>query len=945
MDALKKLRQVEAETKLRNQRRKIQKYQRVRVNGIWKRKLITPEIKREIDLFNELLEADTKRKQSSVLNSIRNLPISARPLLSHKLTLNERKEQRRPLPNINIPITQEGNIRVSVNVVGEVQISQDRRAFRFTRTYEGPASQLQEWITDQITDFNDDYFAGGVDWTLLEETLNITIRTLRTNQEYIYDYKQNRMRDQQPYIITNLFSNTIHLKQTEENCVKSFLRYQYPKISALKKDPISKLGNEHGVSTEDIVEFAKEFNIRLLAYNIHNQVIAKYTPTKDTKKYKQLIFLSYNNHIYPIKNKFLEEKPKSKKEQYLEHNELEALFKTLVKDHIVPADINYFNDTISSFTHDKVFYFYNDEYLQCKEILTHYGIEDKITPFTRFSNILNLIAKLYSDENIDSFLPINHQKSAFLYNSPTVQDKPLDTIDKNKAYSSIFKNLPYLLSTDYRTTTVETTNIKIEESALYIASAETPNILMPKQDIYSGQHIKYCQGKFVFKIHEKLKCKKHPNFYKHIINDLYEKVPENIAKRIVVKTIGTYQISPKVNQNHKVIITTEEERNRTLHSHKIHDSYIEFHPNDKVSNLYNRKPIAIQIKDKTNQLLYEKMIELNLKDEDIVQINTDSITFYAKDIQIKLDNTLDGWKRSKYTPSTANIFDRQHPIVSFFQPTINNNLLITGYAGNGKSYHIKHNLYTENAIIISTKHSAIAQHRKEGLNAQVIQAYEYSNTLPTENIIIVEECGLLDKQQWDILYKCSLLNKQIIALGDFQQLLPVEQQAPFNSPQFINHLFNTHETKNDNYRNHFTTDYYDSLLTGSKEYLKEQLLTHSTKTPEEADMVIAYRHIIVDKYNDYMLDHHKKTIYDNDVPIIAKSNELRDRNIYNNFTFTTGEIELTEDELKHFKPAYARTLYNLQGDEVKSFYVAPEDLHWFLTPRATYTLISRLKTK
>jgi len=43
-----------------------------------------------------------------------------------------------------------------------------------------------------------------------------------------------------------------------------------------------------------------------------------------------------------------------------------------------------------------------------------------------------------------------------------------------------------------------------------------------------------------------------------------------------------------------------------------------------------------------------------------------------------------------------------------------------------------------------------------------------------------------------------------------------------------------------------------------------------------------------------------------------------------------------------FKPAYARTLYGVQGKGINSYYVAPEDL-WFFEPRMSYTCVSRLK--
>jgi hypothetical protein len=261
------------------------------------------------------------------------------------------------------------------------------------------------------------------------------------------------------------------------------------------------------------------------------------------------------------------------------------------------------------------------------------------------------------------------------------------------------------------------------------------------------------------------------------------------------------------------------------------------------------------------------------------------------------------------------------------------------------------------AIILSSKHSAIRQHKEKGLNAHVIQKFcgvseVTKTTIPSESHIIVEECGILTKQHWDFLFKCVLLNKKLTILGDFDQLLPVDESKPYNQPAFLDMIFNNQHTKNENWRNDFTLEYYKSLLSGSKEYLEQELKKYSTKNPEDADVIIAYRGSddakinVVKKYNDYMLAYYNQTITDDDVPVMCITNDLRKHDMYNNFLFKSQEIpvELLENE-KYFRVAYARTLYNLQGDETKSFYVAPEDMKWFLNPRMAYTLISRLSKR
>jgi hypothetical protein len=342
------------------------------------------------------------------------------------------------------------------------------------------------------------------------------------------------------------------------------------------------------------------------------------------------------------------------------------------------------------------------------------------------------------------------------------------------------------------------------------------------------------------------------------------------------------------------------------------------------------------------------MVELKLRDEDIIQIKTDSITFYTTSVPLKLGKTIKDWKLETYKPSDVSIYDYDPPTITMKQKLQNENTIITGYAGNGKSHYIQNSLDLTNSIILASKHSALTQHRTKNLNAQVIQAYEYSGTIPTEHHIIVEEVGILSRPQWDILFRCFLLGKKLTVLGDYRQLLPVGESASFSSPAFLSWMFNTQTEMNTNWRNTFSTEYYDSLIKSTDpNYLKQEIMKHSTKNPEDAEVIIAYRNKTVDQYNAYMLNYLNKTL-DDDVPMIATTNDLRKYEIYNQYQFTTTEIRTMIDEedfeiTDHFRPAYARTLYNLQGDQVKSYYIAPEDIDYFTKPREAYTIVSRIQ--
>lgn len=763
---------------------------------------------------------------------------------------------------------------------------------------------------------------------------------------------QNTMREHKPISVFNLYTNIINLDSEPGMCVPDALTKKFPKIAKLKKNnPIPAMKE---ANTEKVMEFCKKYGIRAIAYDIHKNVIAENIPEKDDKKYASLIYLYYANHMYLLDNKYLAEKPTPEKTVLQDETTLQNNFKALLNQHILPGNIHASGGIVVSFSHDDTIYFTNDDYDKVQQIGKKFMFSDKMPYHIRLPYVFSILEKLYSSANINSFMPINHTKPAFFYNIEPKSDDH-QTIDKNKAYSYILKNLPYLLSTDMRTYDCIKTNEYDDEYALYVAES-TPNILMPRRDIYTGQHIKYCKDKIQFTIHEKLTCKKHANHFTSLIHDLFLHLDHSIAKQVVVQAIGTFQSEPKRKTVWNVV--SKDDRNPHNFSFECENMFLEESKSDKVSSIYNRKPIAIQVKDRMSQMLFDKMMELKLSDSDIIQINTDSITFYNKPLHLILNkDDFNGWKQGEYKQKQGSIYDTSTPFDTFFQRIQNDNTLITGPAGNGKSYHIQNKMDLTDAIILSSKHSAIRQHREKGLNAHVIQKFcgvsEVTKiTIPKENHIIVEECGILTRQHWDFLFKCVLLNKKLTILGDFDQLLPVDESKPYNQPAFLNMIFNNQQTKNENWRNDFTLEYYKSLLSGNKEYLEQELKKYSTKNPEDADVIIAYRGSddakinVVKKYNDYMLAYHNQTITDDDVPVMCITNDLRKHDMYNNFLFKSQEIpvDLLENE-KYFRVAYARTLYNLQGDETKSFYVAPEDMKWFLNPRMAYTLISRLSKR
>ena len=99
------------------------------------------------------------------------------------------------------------------------------------------------------------------------------------------------------------------------------------------------------------------------------------------------------------------------------------------------------------------------------------------------------------------------------------------------------------------------------------------------------------------------------------------------------------------------------------------------------------------------------------------------------------------------------------------------------YAGCGKTYKIVNEIIpklNDDYIVVSPSHSTLKEYKRLGLNAKVIQYYQFKCSIPEETNIIVDEFGMVGKGGLDMIYKCYLKGKRIWAYGDFSQLKSVE---------------------------------------------------------------------------------------------------------------------------------------------------------------------------
>lgn len=871
---------------------------------------------------------------------------------------------------VNIIVVVSFEFRISVEEVLR------RRRFNISTTVDNINQAVQEKVEDYVLTIDNSIIDSiEIDFD------NMSISSSYSNQEL--ELVNNKLREAVPL---ELFYENVD-KNIYKDCVRDYLKNKYKKISPKS---IDKLGDNNGVSTTELKQFCMKYRIKLIAFDVDGNVIEKHIPEKRNKTYSNLIYIAHNEHLYPLKNKFLHS-IKSVKNVIVD-NATDKLIEFLYEGkepHNVKTRTSMYSDNdsfISSFQFKDTTYIQNKEYNKCYDILKKFGIEEKIHPMISLKNIgsiiENLYASSYSEGSIESFFPQHSKfkKGGFNYNSIRDSYENVATIDKNKCYSYCLKSLPFLISLDYRQSKIIEHNKylsyeDITKHHLYIIKPKQSSILIPDTNAYSGDHLIFClqQGMKLYCL-EEITTIKHENYLSQFIHDIYQKLDNDDAKFIINVFIGKFEKQDEARFFKSTRLCNKQEA-RTLSGYKtpIKDTgYYIVEEEDVSYNITNRKPISIQIKDYSRAVLYNKMIELNIKQKDIIKIKTDSISFIDRKNIIRTINLNDnymGWKQEEFEePKTNNKSNYDNGELSFKLDKINTNqktYYYNCYAGVGKTYKIINDIIPKlnnDYIVLTPSHSTLLEYRNNEYICDVIQKYEYSKTIPEQKNIIIDECFLCSKQAHNIIYKCILSGKNLFIFGDDKQLLPPREDEQFNNIHFYNSFFNKHKQLKTNRRNNFSIDYYDKLINDNYNNYKE-VKKHQEKDYKKADTIICYRNETRQKYNNLMLRHLKfKDKFQIGVKLICKSNSLRDYNIYNNFEFMITDkhydvekktyiytldfgIKLNHKSLdKYFEPAYAKTAYGVQGKSIKSYHYAIEDKNFLKNNnRLSYTIISRLK--
>lgn len=761
---------------------------------------------------------------------------------------------------------------------------------------------------------------------------------------------------------------------------------------------------------DTITDYVKVVNTRAEIWDILGNKVLDYTPDKQDKNSKKVKAIAYSNHIYPLKKAPNKQKKPYKKivvvptgEHYNE-----------VKKTAFIKDVSPYGKTleVTEYIWCNTLYIVNPDYEQVQEILKEFNITIK-NDYDRCKQSLHSVGYVIAKkerEEAQSFFPFKVVKPDFSYSNEDLVGRYVENIDevlhydKNSCYLDSLINLQYLFTCDFKTGNYINNPTKLENNYMYLVKPHQSTILLPVTNIYCYDHLMYCQRiGLTFDLLEGFEINTIPNTLAPVIKKVIEKFGTKIAKKIFITSgfVGTMNRTENYSTSLDFVKACTYDEAKAFDGHILEqgsgftcwDVKTKIHINDL-------RPVLFQIKDYARVKLYEDMMKQGITQNQILKINTDSITYIGK--PFKESKEVGKWKneKPKYTEEKFKNFLLKKVNFNGLQDTklVNKsdnkkNIIHDCYAGVGKTHKIMKMIKEglTDYVVFTPSHETLNEYRLVGNNCDVIQRYEYNNSLiPKEKNIIIDEHGMMSGIHWAIVYVWSTMGKNIISFGDFKQLPPITRvgDKPICSDYFLSSIFYKAEELTKNYRNNFTKEYYDNLI-NEKLDLRNEVLKHSTKKPEDAEIIIVRYNYTKRIYDTYMMKHlgytnplNEKTLFlvkekltkeHKGLRVMCKANDLgKEYGIYNNFTFTIEDVDVDTVTLKNsngeittvplikmgrFQTAYAKTTYGVQGKSLKSYYIAVEDWEEMIDEEGNkiklsplkgfeaYVIVSRIKQK
>jgi hypothetical protein len=511
-------------------------------------------------------------------------------------------------------------VNIIINATFKYRISKDIREGKKSYFYKGINDKafISDFVLDKINDYLKD--------TEVDDVFDINYKVISKYSNAKMEFDGMVLREEN---IIRIFNENIEnvIQPEGENCIKYYLNKT---IKGLKKQ-LKKIDEP---TIEDVRKLCSNNDICFRCYDINHTLVSSNIIKNNKNKKKSINIVAWNNHIYPMKNSYFKKENK--------RNDLTFIYKENINKELIdyldseklPIKVSTAGDaTISYFiTDDNRVISNNDEYEKCLKVATALGIQDKIDYNTTLIYLGSLILELYRKDNINScwlnsgdFIKAGYNYSKEVDEAKlNVNMKKIKTIDKNKCYSYLLRNLPYLVKYDVqKNKPVDLKNHTIEDHFMYIVQPEQSSILLPNTNVYFGSLIKYAKNEGIkFKILEGMETTKVDNCFTEMIDDLYKICPD-IAKDIINRMIGTFNIGCKAAEEmvtFKKICNNDECDRSEGYVFKLNEKYNIFY--EKMTTqprLGTKKPIAFQILDESRIMIYKKMIEIGLKDTEYTQ--------------------------------------------------------------------------------------------------------------------------------------------------------------------------------------------------------------------------------------------------------------------------------------------------------------------------------------
>lgn len=834
----------------------------------------------------------------------------------------------------------------------------------------------------------------------------------------------------------------------KKNCVYDTLKkFNHSKTS---------IRNAKKIKTWTIQKLIEYCHLYKISYKFYNQSLKTLYEHKPNNKKKTLYAILSNEHIYPITKKELStirDNIRSKGARDAIKYGIDNVSIKYIEDvHKYTIDninkerlINYKID-IAETLNNNIYEVSDDDtspdtviIKQClnideKTIYTTdngmynaFNLSKKIMPNIIISpdfkrhDILKFQATKYDlYSSFTHFLP---SVSPILYNVPQLKNDNIKCIDANKFYAHAMSTLEYVpvIRANSEIRDYNEGHIFKKTNFYYVShiTRNTYNIL--KCGWTSGYRLD--PYKAFVKIDKYLEPTLKKNPFKNMICDML-KEDAKTAKNMINRFIGMMQINESTNTKTLLsinkIYNNQNEISNTcleLHNSKLLCDVEKIEISTKYSD--NMLPFAHYIVDYCINVLSNKILQLSILDKDIeiVKINIDSISYIGNidEKYLNIGKNAGQWKYETFKPiqnirgyaSEDNKSEQyKKPIKVHKKINLDENNLVIGYAGNGKTHYIINNLIpaikstikydtsddnniiktTPSIYIIGATHKALSIHynmNDEKLTTSTIDSLQYTvearSVGTTTNLkqylnadyIIIEEVGLLTYNHWEFIYKHMKHNSKIIAFGDNKQLKPVKHTSQPLDNHLIISMFDRLILKHGNWRNNFTTVDYDEMIKGKYDVscINDMIcdikkVSQSTKYKEYN---ICYYNKTVNKIHSNIIANWKDSFSDMKIKrgakVMCTTNDLKKHGIFNNYIFKVKyfkkntivlideynkEHKFTPDIFNsdNFTYAYAFTLYKIQGQSIPKNKIAFYDMERIKKDgSALYTAISRIKEK